>query len=53
MSRTIRNVPKPSVKWNRTPKFKGKLIAGVPSKQVTTNYDDKPIAARKEMFNKD
>ena len=47
MAHTIRNVP--SFKWNRTPRFKWKLLAGISRKNIVTNYDDKPIAARKEF----
>ena len=50
MSKTTRNVPPSKVKWLRTPKHKHKLLAGEPKKQVVTNWNDKPIAARKEVY---
>jgi hypothetical protein len=42
MSRTIRTLPKRTL---RQPKYKHKLLAGIPRKQVVTDYDDKPVAA--------
>lgn len=46
MAKTIRNIPKN--KWMREPRHKHKLLAGESRKQVTTNWDDKPISARRE-----
>ena len=50
MSRTYRTIiQRPyGPKWLRKPRHKGRLLAGVPRKQVVTNYDDKPIAALRE-----
>lgn len=51
MSRTYRNIiQRPyGPKWLRKPRYKGRLLAGVPRKQVVTDYDDKPIAALAEQ----
>ncbi len=49
MSRTRRNIPK---KWNRKPKYRWKLLAGLSPKNIVTDWDDVPIAARKESFEK-
>lgn len=46
MARTIRKLPH---YWHRKPRYKQALQAGVPKKQVTTDWDDKPVAARREM----
>lgn len=45
MSRTHRNLPP---HWNRRPRYRWKLLAGIPRKQIATERDDKPVAARKE-----
>jgi hypothetical protein len=47
MSRTYRNVP--NGKHMRTPQYRWKLRAGIPRKSVTTDWDDKPIAANREI----
>ena len=49
MARTYRNIPK---NWNRRPKYKHKLLVGESPKTIVTDYDDKPIAARKENKHK-
>lgn len=47
MSKTYRTIPH---KWTRRPKYKHKLLAGdIPRKQITTDWEDKPIAALKEV----
>jgi hypothetical protein len=47
MSRTYRNVP--NDKHMRTPRYRWKLRIGIPRKSVTTDWDDKPIAASREI----
>lgn len=51
MSKTHRTIikRKRGINWMRTPKFKHKLLAGESMKSVTTDWDDKPIAALKEV----
>lgn len=46
MSDTHRTIPN---NWYRRPKYKHKLIAGEPRKQITTDWDDKPVAALREV----
>ncbi len=46
MGKTFRTIPN---NWMRHPKYKHKLLAGEPRKQITTDWDDKPIAALKEV----
>ncbi len=55
MGKTYRKIPVRArgVKWLRTPKYKGKLLDGtVPRRDIVTDYDDKPIAALKEIKHK-
>lgn len=49
MSRTVRNVK--YAKIHRKPCYKRLLLAGVPLKVITTDWDDKPVAAIKEVWN--
>ena len=51
MSKTYRNVP--TKKWTRHPKYKHKILAGESPKWMTTDWDDKQIMARKEVFSRD
>ncbi len=46
MARTYRNLPHGH--WNRRPKYRHKLLAGIDPKYYATDRDDKPVAARKE-----
>jgi len=48
MSKTFRNFPRD--KWLRTPKHKHKILGGDKKGDITTNWDDKPVAARKESW---
>lgn len=51
MGKTRRNVDYAG--YIRCPKFKHKLLAGDKKCDIVTNWDDKPIAARKESkYNK-
>jgi hypothetical protein len=51
VSRTKRKIPKRGhgIKWLRTPRHKWKLVAGIPTKQVVTDWDDKHVAAVDEV----
>ena len=52
MGKTFRNIKHAG--WNRSPKFKHKLLAGDSKGDIVTDYDDKPVAARKESkYNKE
>lgn len=48
MSRTYRNLKES--KSIHKPQYKWKLLAGKNHKQVITDWDDKPIAAVKEIW---
>ncbi len=50
MSRTYRNLPNNAGRssYHRTPRHRHRLLAGESSKVVVTDWDDKPVAARKE-----
>jgi hypothetical protein len=48
MGCTIRKFPLD--KWMRTPRHKHKLLAGDKKGDIVTDYDDKPVAARKENW---
>ena len=50
MARTYRKII--SVKWMRQPRYKWKLLAGIPRKQVVTDFDDKTISAILQMHKK-
>lgn len=51
MSRTKRELP--NNRWNRSPKHRHKMLAGESSKRIVTDWDDMPIAARKEVWQGD
>lgn len=48
MGKTFRHFPRD--KWIRTPKHKHKLLAGDKRADIVTDYDDMPVAARKESW---
>lgn len=49
MARTYRNTK--YCTHIRAPRYKWKLLAGYSRKTVTTDWDDKPVAAMKEVHN--
>ena len=52
MGKTHRNIKHAG--FLRNPKYKHKLLAGDKKADIVTDYDDKPVAARKEgKYNKE